>query len=318
MSTETNAISIDEAIESGDPELIAQALGYEETNEEQVVTEKTASTYDFLEEDDEDDEDDSDPAATGGLDDDSGKAIESKSGKHTIPYSVLEAEREANKQLREQLEATISKYESNEQAITNVRAQLEAKGLDTDSMFANPDEVSDDEWKELEEDYGAIGKLTKKLLENQQAMQAQIQNGTPQKQAAPELTPVMAAIEANTDLSEWQKGDQDRWIYAVQVDEKLKAHPNWQDKSLDERFAYAAELTKKAFGDPLSTKDRAKEIIQEKSQAKTPDSLTDFGSTPSMDKSDLEAMESMTAEQIESRISTMSKAQVEELFAGGF
>lgn len=311
MSTENNAISIDEAIESGDPELIAQALAFEESNGKQTVDGEAAEVEGFSTAEATDPE----PAPVGDLDDDAGKAIESKSGKHTIPYSVLESEREANKQLREQLEALSGKHESNEQALQNVRAQLEAKGLDTDSMFANPDDVSDDEWKELEEDYGAIGKLTKKLLENQQAMQAQIQGSSNQAGPAGELSPVMAAIEANTDLSTWQQNDPDRWTYAVQMDEKLKTDPNWQSKSLEERFAHAADLTKTAFGDSLES--RANKVIQNQPQA-APDSLTDIGGGPTGTKTDVEALSSMTAEQIDAAVSSMSKAQVDALFEQGF
>jgi hypothetical protein len=318
MSTE-NLMSIDEAIESGDPELIAQALAIEESKE-QVVEGKATEVEEISTE-----KAKPDPVATDGLDDDAGKAIESKSGGHTIPYSVLEAEREANKQLREQLENSTNqyaelsqKYESNEQAIENVKSQLEAKGLDTDSMFKNPNEISDADWKDLEEDYGAMGKMMKTLVANQQAMASQIPAVQQQTQEAqPQENPVVAAIEANADLSNWQKSDPDRWTHVVQMDEQLKTDPQWQNKSLDERFAHAAKLTKTAFGDNLTTQDRANKIIQDKTQT-APDSLTDLGGGPAGTKSDVEALSSMTAEQIEARMESMSSSQIDAMFAEGF
>ena len=313
-----NSVSIDEAIESGDPELIAQALATEESKEQVVEVEETKTEEVSVE------ETKTDPVATDGFDDEKGKAIESKSGGHTIPYSVLEAEREANKQLREQLENSTNqyaelsqKYESNEQAIENVKSQLEAKGLDTDSMFKNPDEISDADWRDLEEDYGAMGKMMKTLVANQQAMASQIPTAQQSQPAEQQVNPVVAAIEANTDLSNWQKTDPDRWTHVVQMDEKLKADPQWQNKSLEERFEHAAKLTKTAFGDNLTTQDRANKIIQDKTQA-APDSLTDIGGGPAGTKSDVEALSSMTAEQIEAHMESMSPAQIDAMFAEGF
>jgi hypothetical protein len=313
-----NHMSIDEAIESGDPELIAQALAIEESKEQVVEGEATKTEAVSVE------GAKPDPVATDGLDDEKGKAIESKSGGHTIPYSVLEAEREANKQLREQLENSTNqytqlsqKYESNEQAIVNVKTQLEAKGLDTNSMFQNPDEISDADWKELEEDYGAMGKMMKTLVANQQAMASQIPESQKSQPVDQQANPVISAIEANSDLSSWQKTDPDRWTHVIQMDEKLKADPQWNNKSLEERFDQAAKLTKTAFGDNLTTQDRANKIIQERTQA-SPDSLTDIGGGPTGTKSDVEALSSMTAEQIESHMESMSTSQIDAMFANGF
>jgi transcriptional regulator CtsR len=318
MSNVENHMSIDEAIESGDPELIAQALAIEESKEQVVEVEETKTEEIQVE------ETKTDPVATDGFDDEKGKAIESKSGGHTIPYSVLEAEREANKQLREQLETSTNqysqlsqKYESNEQAIANVKTQLEAKGLDTDSMFKNPDEISDADWKDLEEDYGPMGKMMKTLVANQQAMASQIPAAQQSQPVEQQVNPTAVAIEANADLSSWQKTDPDRWTHVVQMDQKLKADPQWQSKSLDERFEQAVKLTKTAFGDNLTTQDRANKIIQERTQA-APDSLTDIGGGPAGNKSDVEALSSMTAEQIEARMESMSSSQIDAMYAEGF
>jgi hypothetical protein len=317
MSVE-NHMSIDQAIESGDPELIAQALAIEESKEQVVEGEAAESEEGFT------NKAKPDPVSTDGFDNEKGKAIESKSGGHTIPYSVLEAEREANKQLREQLEASTNqysqlsqKYESNEQAIANVKSQLEAKGLDTNSMFKNPDEISDADWKDLEEDYGAMGKMMKTLVANQQAMASQIPASQQSQAVEQQANPVITAIEANADLSSWQKTDPDRWTHVIQMDEKLKADPQWNNKSLEERFEQAAKLTKTAFGDNLTTQDRANKIIQERTQA-APDSLTDIGGGPTGTKSDVEALSSMTAEQIESEMEGMSSSQIDAMFANGF
>lgn len=318
MSTD-NPISIDEAIESGDPELMAQALEAEETNKEQVV-EETVKTEEVITSE----ATESDPVSTDGLEEETvPAAIESKSGKHTIPYSVLEAERERNRQLAQQLEeqqnanAELSqKAQQNEQSIANVTAQLEAKGLDTDSMFANPDDISPDQWAEMEADYGPMAKMMKTLLANQQAMTTQAPATQP-TQATQGLDPLENAINANADLSNWQKTDPDRWTHVVQMDSKLKADPEWANKSLDERFAQAAKLTKTAFGDDQTAQDRANKVIQEKTQA-APDSLTDIGGGPTGTKSDLEAMESMTAEQIEAHLDSMPQSQVDALFSQGF
>lgn len=318
MSTD-NPISIDDAIESGDPELMAQVLAAEESNKEQVVEEKVETEEIITSE-----EPESDPVSTGGLEEEAvPAAIESKSGKHTIPYSVLESEREQKRQLQEALDAKNAEFnelyqkaQSNEQSIANVTAQLEAKGLDTDSMFANPDDISSEQWKEMEADYGPMAKMMKTLLANQQAMTNQAPAAQPEK-AEPQAHPLVMAISSNTELSNWQANDPDRWAHVVQMDEKLRADPQWENKSLDERFAQAAKLTKAAFGDDQTAQDRANKIIQEKTQA-APDSLTDIGGGPTGTKSDLEAMESMTAEQIEAHLDSLPKSQIDALFSQGF
>lgn len=318
-----NPISIDEAIESGDPELMAQVLEAEESTEEsteELVVEEKVETEEVITSE----EASSDPAPTGGLEEETvPAAIESKSGKHTIPYSVLEAERARNQQLTQQLEeqqnanAELSqKAQQNEQSIANVTAQLEAKGLDTDSMFSNPDDISPAQWKEMEADYGPMAKMMKTLLANQQAMTTQTPAAQPAQAAAGE-DPVPAAIKANADLSNWSANDPDRWTHVVQMDEALKADPQWANKSLDERFAHAAKLTKTAFGDDQTTQDRANKVIQENTQA-SPDSLSDIGGSPTGTKSDLEAMESMTAEQIEAQMESMTAGQIDAMFSQGF
>jgi len=114
MSNEVNDFDIDAALESGDPELIEKALAaagesdiYAEQDEAKAdddgfsLSEK-AEKPDAKNDDVGDGEGDGD---TSGHDEDDNaqKVVKSKDGKHEIPYSVLEYERQQRQQLEREL-----------------------------------------------------------------------------------------------------------------------------------------------------------------------------------------------------------------------
>ena len=65
------------------------------------------------------------------------------------------------------------------------------------------------------------------------------------------INPVQAALQAVPDLVSWREKDQDRFDFAIIVDEKLRLIPRGKGKSLDERFAEAARRKQAAFGDEV-------------------------------------------------------------------
>ena len=111
----------------------------------------------------------------------------------------------------------------------------------------DPDDISQEELEQLAQDYPDLGKSIAAIARKLQSWSPQV---APQ-QVQPTLNPVQAAPQAVPDLVSWREKDQDRFDFAIIVDEKLQADPAWQGKSLDERFAEAARRTKLAFGDEV-------------------------------------------------------------------
>jgi len=318
-------LSIDEAIESGDPDLIEKALELEESKGEQgVVSEEETEAAAEAAAEESSEDDNGSPADP---EDEPEKVLMSKDGKHQIPYDVLEHERQQTKQLREQLEREQqaraeleSKQAQNDQLLEGVKAKLEKQGMDVETFIAEQDEFSDEQWAEIEEDYGPLAKAMKALVQNQKNMAQRIasQPTVSTESAQPvQENPVVAAVKANADLNAWQSGDSDRWAYAQQVDAKLRQDPAWANKSLEERFAEAAKQTKSAFGDDVSIEDKAKAAI-DKTKQTAPDSLSDIGSAPTKTKTTVEAMQDMSAEQIHAQLDGMSQDQLDSVFEHGF
>src|SRR5690606_37158998 len=134
---------------------------------------------------------------------------------------------------------------------------LEKEGVDVEEMFANPDDIAEKQWAEIEEDYGVLGKMMKKLMSQQQSNVQQIQQAG--AEAGADLNPeLQEALNANPEVLQWRDGDVNRWTEALRLDNELRKSPEWQGRITAERFAHVVEQTKKAFGDPLK---RAKEII---------------------------------------------------------
>jgi len=335
MSNEVNDFDIDAALESGDPELIEKALAaagesdiYAEQDEAKAdddgfsLSEK-AEKPDAKNDDVGDGEGDGD---TSGHDEDDNaqKVVKSKDGKHEIPYSVLEYERQQRQQLEQQLierqqeiEQLQTSYQKTESALNNVKTKLEQQGADVEEMFANPDDITEKQWAEIEEDYGVLGKMMKKLISQQQSNVQQIEQAAPAADVDPN-NDLQQALNANPELMQWRDGDINRWTEALRLDNELRESPDWKNRPTTERFAHVVQQTKQAFGEkPQSPADRAKQIIDKTEQA-APDSLSDLGQAPVRVKNDIEALKDMTPEQLEDAMAKMSPAQLDALFAQGF
>lgn len=326
MSNEVEDFDIDAALESGDPELIEKALAAAAEGDIYAEQDEAEADNDGFSLSDKSAKKDSDDGGSDGetsghdADDNAPKVVKSKDGKHEIPYSVLEYERQQRKQLEQQLmemqqerEQLQANYQQTESALNNVKAKLEKEGLDVEELLANPDDITDRQWAEIEEDYGVLGKMMKKLITQQQANVQQIQQAG--AEAGAEFnTELQQALNANPELLQWQDSDTDRWTEALRLDNELRKLPEWQNRTTAERFAHVVQQTKKAFGDPLK---RAKQIIDKTEQA-APDSLSDLGQAPVRVKNDMEALKDMTPAQLEDAMAKMTPSQLDELFAQGF
>ncbi|MNO91526.1 hypothetical protein D3C76_830720 [compost metagenome] len=228
--------------------------------------------------------------------------ILAKSGQHTIPYEVLEQSRNEVKELREQLAA--SKQTQAER--DKLQALMEKHGINPD---VDPDDVSQEELAQLAQDYPDLGKSIKAIASKLQRLE---QQAAPQ-QVPPASNPVQAALQAVPDLMNWREKDQDRFDFAIIVDEKLQADPAWQGKSLDERFAEAARRTKLAFGDEVIPPAKTPSKEAEKPTDFIPSSPSALGQTHHAAPTGVERFGAMSQTELIGEMGAMTEAQMEAL-----
>jgi len=235
------------------------------------------------------------------------KVVLSKDGKNIIPYEVLAHQREETKRLREeneQLRAVAAERDK-------LAAKLEKEGISlTDDQIAD---LSPEQLEELAEDYPGIAPVIKMLSAKLNAIEST------SRQSTPATNPVEAALNAVPDLVAWREGDEDRFSFAVTVDQKLQSDPAWKDKPLSERFAEAAKRTRAAFGDAAPAAEQSgKPAGNEPPSAKTkiPDSPSDIGGfNQASGRLTAEALEALPQEELMAKMATMSSAQIEELLS---
>lgn len=235
------------------------------------------------------------------------KVVMAKNGQHTIPYEVLEQARNETKQLREQL----AQAQQAQAERDKLQALMEKHGINPD---VDPDDISQEELDQLAQEYPDLGKSIAAIARKLQKLEPQ---AAPQ-QVQPTLTPVQAALQAVPDLVSWREKDQDRFDFAIIVDEKLQADPAWKGKSLDERFAEAARRTKLAFGDAVDTAPppaKAPSKEAEKPTDHIPSSPSALGQTHHAPATGVERYGAMSQADLIGEMGNMTEAQIEALLA---
>ena len=226
------------------------------------------------------------------------KVILAKSGQHTIPYEVLEQARNEAKQLREQL----AQSQQAQAERDKLAAVLEQNGIELDT--SDPDSIDVAAIEELAQDYPDLGKPLAAIARKLQKLE---------QPAQPAINPVQAALQAVPDLVSWREKDQDRFDFAIIVDEKLQADPAWQGKSLDERFAEAARRTRLAFGDEVIPPTKVPGRGAEKPADFIPSSPSALGQTHHAAPTGVERYGAMSQTELIGEMGAMTDAQMEAL-----
>ncbi|HEH9410287.1 TPA: hypothetical protein SIA33_003331 [Aeromonas salmonicida] len=226
------------------------------------------------------------------------KVILAKSGQHTIPYEVLEQSRNEVKVLREQL----AQSQQAQAERDKLAAVLEQNGIELDT--SDPDSIDVAAIEELAQDYPDLGKPLAAIARKLQKLE---------QPAQPAINPVQAALQAVPDLVSWREKDQDRFDFAIIVDEKLQADPAWQGKSLDERFAEAARRTKLAFGDEAIPPTKAPGKEADKPADFIPSSPSALGQTHHAAPTGVERFGAMSQTELIGEMGAMTDAQMEAL-----
>lgn len=286
-----------------------------------------------------------DAAAAGDQDDEEGKAegVATRDGKHIIPYSVLQSERQRAARAEQLVEEANARLQDLEARIAagDAGASQGAKpgeGARTDDG-SQQDELSDEDLKALEEDFPTVAKQLKRLQAKTEQLEQQLNpvaekvRSQEQQQARSVADEVQDAIDATPKLAHLQSTDRDAWAQAKELDKLLRANPAYADKSLSERFAKVVELYEAANG-PIdipnpggtdkpsasaSTQD-LKKAAQEKARAAAaasgvPTSLSEFPAGEAAASDEVQALETYTPAQLASKLASMTDEQMDAYFA---
>lgn len=246
-----------------------------------------------------------------------------RDGKHTIPYTELENARDR----AARAEATV-------QALNEQLKSIKKGGEPGDEGKQGEVSITDDELGELDEISPEIAKVIRAQMSKIEQLSGVVvelnrdREVTKTTRAQEVQDTVRAAIESTPDLVAWREEatrednpDPKRWERAQAFDDMLQQDPEWQDKSFEERFAKAAQMTRAFYGDeaatskpvtPAPTIPAKKESVSENS---IPMSLSDIpGSTPA-GHSMRETLENASAVSLGNRFLNMTPEQIESELA---
>lgn len=254
------------------------------------------------------------------------EGVQAKDGKHVIPYSVLERERDR-----------ATRAESTAAALAEEIDRLKA-GKPAESAQVT---ISEEDLAQLDNDLPSVAKAIRAQMAlinslNGTVNQLQREQGVvAQNQQRSIDDEIEAAISGNHDLSAWRNEafreetpNPLMWNRAVSLDKALREDPEWQNKTFAERFAQVAETMKSLYGAPAAevTPARSQQPTQaelkqaadaklKETPAPVPTSLSDIpgGNPPA--QSHLESLENASAVALGNRFLSMSPDQMESELA---
>lgn len=176
-----------------------------------------------------------------GAEDDGDRFVESKDGKHRIPYSVLQTERQQRRAAEQALQELQERVRSLEEGGT--------KAEQPEPAFTS------EELQRIAEDFPEVGKviagLTKQIgaLEQQVLSTRESEQQRAQAERRSMQERVQEAIDGNPVLSYWQNEDADMFKVAQEFDAQIRANPRNASLSLEERFDKVAKAVQAVYGE---------------------------------------------------------------------
>ncbi len=254
--------------------------------------------------------------------------ISSRDGKHTIPYAVLQTERErrvAAEQVQQELQQRIAEIES--QLAGNKPSQSETPSEQL---------ISDDSIAELVEDFPHF----KPVIEHTKRLEAQLKQyqerfdqlerveiSRQEAQAREQAEQSRKAVDENPTLRYWESKDPERWQAAIEADKQLRTMPINQKLSLPERFAKAVAVVEAIYGPtelpadfappkapPKDITAQVKKVV-DNAQSFTPKTLGDMPGGMVSEQSSDEALVEQSPAKLFAMMDKMTPAQINELLA---
>lgn len=259
--------------------------------------------------------------------------VRAKDGVNEIPYSVLEAERAAAAQARQQiaeLQAQLDEARRGGQQTGGLQGDLEdlqamnqllVEQLKEAGMSprTTPDrfELSDEVKRELKEEYGVVGSTIADLADAVAALRgrlsADVQRdlGPGRSDPAPAGPSIQETIQADPDLSRWVQ-DPAAWAVAQHVDAQLANSPGYVGKPFSERRAEVVAVTRRRLGEaPAAAAEtdiaaKADAAVSNAQRQRAPASLTDVGGeAQAIGKPLVEDMAGMSQVEIQAKLEAL-------------
>lgn len=246
--------------------------------------------------------------------------IMAKDNVHTIPYEVLENERRENERLKQELSemgGQLTKAEQNERLLEIRNTQLKELGVEPADLPENF-KLSKEALTDLKEDYPELASAIVALDAKMERLAANVPEPQSTKQSTSNAgqNEVLAALQGNIELSSWQAASPEKWAAALDIDDALRADPNWQNKTCAERFEEVVRQTNQKFGADtasINAQAKAKAALQ-KAEGDLPASPSEMGTSDnSHDGSLLERAASMSTGELASMMGSMTPDQIEAL-----
>jgi transglutaminase/protease-like cytokinesis protein 3 len=244
--------------------------------------------------------------------------IQTRDGKHTIPYEVLANTRAAKEAAEAQAKAEADARARAEAQLAELQAKLDAAQAGApgiaaaDGVTLTPEELA-----EMQENFPVMAKAYQAL----QAELARVQNAATVQQKAWQATQqdevartVQDHIDSNPKLAHLQASDPVAWKRAVEIDDQLRSNPATASLPMAERFTKAAAAYEAIYGainvPTTATKETpaAKTVDDVLAQAKpaAPRSLSDLPGGSAVASSEVGNLENMSGAEISNNLMAMS------------
>ncbi|WP_145517461.1 hypothetical protein [Yersinia mollaretii] len=253
--------------------------------------------------------------------------ILSKDGQHVIPYEVLVAERAEKQRLASTHQQTATDLADVQRQLAALTRQIHSAGMQPVPLPEHA-QITPEQINGIREDFPEMAAMFDTLVQKIDYLQ----QGQPAAAAPPSTGhPVAEAMQAVPDLTAWQTTDPDRFTLAVHIDTYLQQDPDWQDKSLTERFTEVAKRTRAAYGEsvdavqptttpipaPLMTQaiqqNAAEKLALATAESQVPLSPSELGVTTAQTPTPLEQAVNASPAQLQALFSGMTDEQIDAL-----
>lgn len=257
------------------------------------------------------------------------QVIKTRDGKHEIPYSVLETERQRTRELQRQLdEARARQTQFEQQQSQEPQEPGPSAEKDDFNLEAYRDEFGDEaaqaeqsRRQQLQQLRESQQRLEKELADNKVWRAKQEQSERQREQQAQDVltNEINEAIDSIPELSTWRNDEDPMWDAAVALDNRLMNDPAFKDVSIRERFETVVQrLTGKPSDkqSPSLEEDVEQKLAEkEKAARSAPNSLSDLPGGVSPDRSENDAVDRMSPMEIEAKLSRMTPDEQEAFLA---
>lgn len=236
--------------------------------------------------------------------------IQTRDGKHTIPYEVLastRAAKEAAEAARADLQAKLDALQAQVSAAANSQAA-------TPQATVTPEEIA-----EMQENFPVMAKAYQAMQANLDRLQQAAVTQQQSQQAATqqsEAESVQDLIDANQKLAYLQASDPAAWQRAIALDDQLRNDPTTASLPMADRFTKVAamyEVIHGAINAPAAAAPAANPaaptidaVLAKANQAAAPRSLSDLPGGSAVATSEVGNLEGMSGAEITSNLMAMS------------